>query len=254
MSNAANLTKLLRSESILKQTKAGYTPTGPNWRRGMPLLWEVRTNLGSSAEGIALAEAHGTLKKTEKGYDPHAPRWKHAMFIIDSVEEYLSQPIVPALGPVIPGGKSILLEAPTHETDGVFDSPNVPKRNGGNGSHYPAFDYGWDAGVKILAPEDLIITGQSSAMGADAFYALGDSQLAYWFGHLTRSPATNTRFHKGQVMSTIAAIPGADHGHLGIDARKLTGKDLKWGKRGNGPDYTYGSPTIGRQLAMLLEA
>jgi hypothetical protein len=239
MTDKQRLAKLLTAESYLKRTTAGYSPTGPWWLKGMPLLWEVRMSLGSSSDGSALAEAHGLLKQTEKGYDPRAPRWKDAMAKIDRVEANLAKPPVPNLGPVIYGSKPILLESPTHNTDGLFQR---------TGSEYPAFDFGWIAGMEVLAPENLTVTDQSSAMGADAFYATGVSGLKYWFGHIVKAPATGVRFEKGNMLSRIALIPGADHGHLGIDARTLIGKDLKWGRNGNGPDYTFGAPTIGVQL------
>ena len=252
MTDRQRLGKLVRAESYLKRTTAGYTPTGMWWKRGMPLLWEVRQSLGQSPDGVALANAHGILKHTEHGYTPRAHRWREAMALIDGVEANLHRPPVPNLGPVIPGGKPILLEAPTHNTDGLFSSSRVPKANGGKGSHYPAFDFGWKAGVEIIAPEPLVVTGQSSAMGADAFYALGESGIGQWYGHLVKAPATGREFGRGQRLSVIAAIPGADHGHVGFDCRRLIGHDLRWGRNGNGPDYTYGSPAIGAQLAAAL--
>lgn len=240
----------MAAESSLKRTTRGYTPTGVHWRRGMPLLWEVRQDMSGTEDGRLLAEAHGLLKKTEKGYDPRAPRWREAMERIDWVEAGLMPPAMPYLGPIIPGGKAISLEAPTHNTDGLYNSPNVP--GGHNGSHYPAFDFGWSAGKTVIAWEPLTVTGQSSAMGADALYATGESGLRYWLGHITRAPVTGTKIRRGVKISTIAAIPGADHGHLGIDARPLIEKDFKWGRHGNGPDYSFGAKTIGQQLAAVL--
>jgi hypothetical protein len=46
----------------------------------------------------------------------------------------------------------------------------------------------------------------------------------------------------------IAAIPHIDHGHLGVNAFPLIGRDLTWGNP-VGRDYTWGGPTIGQQLA-----
>lgn len=239
LTDAQRLAKLVRAEGYLKQTKAGYSPSGPWWKRGMPLLWEVRQSLDGDL-GRELAEAHSLLKQTEKGYDPRAHRWREAMLLIDSVERDLARPPVPNLGPVLKFGKPILLEAPTHNTDGLFDD---------TGSEYPAFDFGWIAGLEVLAPEPLRVTQQSGSMGGDAFYAQGESSLSYWFGHLVSAPATGVRFARGDVVGRIAAIPREDHGHLGIDARPLIHRDLKWGRNGNGPDYTYGAEAVGRQLA-----
>jgi hypothetical protein len=249
MTDRQRLEKLLRSESLLKQTKAGYKPDGPFWKKAMPLLWEVRVDLGSSGDGAKLAEAHGLLKKTEKGYDPTGPRWKRAMGLIDQVEASLDRPPVPALGPVYRNDKSVLLYVPTHNTDGI--------RRPGQPSVYPAFDSGWTTGKVILAPERLKVTKQSSAQGADAFYATGVSTLEYWFGHVQQAPATGAWFEKGEALGKIARISAADGGphlHLGINAMALIGRDLRWGRNGNGPDYTYGSPTIGVQLTEAMSA
>jgi hypothetical protein len=242
MTDQQRLMTLLTAERYLKATRSGYDPDGPNWKAGMPRLWKVRQDLGSSRLGQDLAEAHGLLKQTEKGYDPRAPRWSRAMRLIDGVEEQLRRPPVPDLGPVIRGDKSLLLWAPTHNTDGL----------GFTGSDYPAFDSGWEAGLVVIAPERMRVTRQSSAQGADAFYASGVSTLDYWVGHIDRAPITGAVLDKGDRISQIAHIPGVDHLHWGIDARRLIGRDLRYGRNGNGPDYTFGSPTIGRQLALAL--
>jgi len=249
MTNQQRLAKLLRAESILKRTKLGYDPDRPNWKSGMPLLWSVRQDLGGGDLGESLAQAHGLLKATTKGYDPFAPNWRAAMKLIDGVEAQLHQPPVPNLGPVVRGDKSVLLWAPTHNTDGV-------KRR--TGSDYPAFDSAFgEVGAVVVAPERLKVTRQSSAQGADAFYATGVSGLRYWFGHIVSSPATGTWVDKGQRISVVARIAAADGGphlHLGIDARNVIGRELRWGRNGRGPDYTFGSPTIGKQLAAALAA
>lgn len=242
MTGKQQLDTLLRAEALLKRTRAGYARDRLYWRQAMPLLWQVRVSLTGQAEGTALAQAHGLLKQTEHGYDPRANRWREAMRLIDQVEASLARPPIPNLGPVIPGGKPILLESPTHNTDGLVAR---------TGSEYPAFDFGWHAGLKVLAPEGWEVTRQSSAQGADAFYATGDSGLRYWLGHIVEAPATGQRFTRGQTVATIASIPGVDHGHLGIDARLLIGRDLTWGKP-VGRDYTFGGPTIGQQLARAL--
>jgi len=59
----------------------------------------------------------------------------------------------------------------------------------------------------------------------------------------------NKQFTKGQQVGTICYQPNnKSHVHLGIYARNLLGHDLLYGATGNGPDYTYGSPTVGTQL------
>lgn len=251
MTNQQRLTKLLRVESILKQTRAGYTPTGPRWRVAMPMLWQLRTELGDSSDGRALAEAHGLLKQTEKGYEPTAPRWKEAMKLIDSVEDNLHRPPVPALGPMLQGDKSALLWVPTHNTDGLEYT----------GSRYPAFDSGFgQTGHVVIAPERMRVRRQSSAAGADAFYATGASEIEWWIGHIVSAPATGRWLDKGDRISTIARIAASDGGphlHTGMDCRKLVGHDLLYGgqrKPSDRPrDYTFGSPPIGAQLAAGLE-
>ena len=151
MNDAQALAKLLKAESILKQTEAAYSETGPRWKIAMPLLWEVRKDINSTVLGEKLAVAHGLLKETEKGYDPQAPRWQKAMAIIDDVEAELHRTPVPNLGPVLKGDKSLLLWVPTHQTDGLFR---------GTGSHYPAFDSGFgQVGRTIVAPERLKVPG-----------------------------------------------------------------------------------------------
>lgn len=247
MTDQQLLALLLSAEQSLKKTTVAYTPTGPNWKSGMDKLWKARQN-ASTADGVKLATAHGLLKQVEKGYDPHAPRWSKAMLLIDGVEEALSKPPIPNLGPCCQGDKSVLLHAPTHNTDGIQDLPEQP-------SVYSAYDTGWVAGKKVLAPERLKITKQSSASGADAFYAVGISTIGYWFGHIVSSPATETWFDKGETIGRIASIAtryGGPHLHIGLNTIKLIGHDLKWGKNGNGPDYTFGSPTIGVQLTRAL--
>lgn len=248
MTKQRRLDKLVKAESILKQTQEGYRPDRPRWKIAMPMLWDVRVDLGGSDLGRSLAEAHGLLKQTEKGYDPWAPRWKQAMKLIDGVEAQLHSPPVPNLGPVLQGDKSVLLWVPTHNTDGLDYT----------GSHYPAFDSGFgETGRVVIAPERMRVRRQSSADGADAFYATGVSGIEWWFGHIVSSPATGRWFNKGDRVSTIARISAADGGphlHVGMDCRRLIGRDLRWGRRGNGPDYTFGSPTIGKQLAAALAA
>jgi hypothetical protein len=254
MNDKQRLDLLLRAEAHLKKTTVGFEANGPNWKAGMPMLWKVRQSLGNTADGRALADAHGVLKMTAGGYNPYAPRWKYAMKIIDRIEAKLHP--VPGFGPVIKGEKPMGLWAPTHNTDGLHGNPKHGCHDGK--SWYPAFDSAFGrAGAVILAPERLIVKCQSSAAGADAFYADGASGLEYWFGHLVSAPATGRTLERGEQISRVARISARDGGphlHVGIDARRLLGRDLLWGRNGRGPDYTFGSPTIGQQLAAALAA
>jgi hypothetical protein len=140
---------------------------------------------------------------------------------------------VPALGPLYQGGASVLNHSLTHNTDGI--------------PHYPAYDDGWIAGRTVLAVEVMRVTEQSSSQGGDAFFSEGKSALGYWYGHLAVAPATGRWFEKGEPVGRIARME-TPHVHLGISARRLLGHDFLYGRDGNGPDYTYGSPTVGAQL------
>ncbi len=244
MTDTQRLDKLLRAEGYLKNTTAGYTPTGPWWKRGMPLLWEVRQSFPSSDErGTDLAAAHGLLKETVKGYDPQAPRWKRAMGIIDNVEASLDKPPIPRLGPLKPGGKAVLLHQLTHDTDG-FDGV------------WPAFD---DTvvrvGTSVLAPEACRVVDHTGSDGGVGFKVKGSSGIIHLFLHQASRPPVGATFMRGEKLSSVAKIradQGGPHIHYALDTRPVTGEWLLYGRNGHGPDYTYGSPTIGVQLAREL--
>lgn len=239
------LEKLVRAEGYLKNTTAGYSPTGPWWKRGMPLLWEVRQSFpGSDERGTALAHAHGLLKDTKKGYDPQAPRWKEAMRLIDDVEASLDKPPIPLLGPVKPGGKAVLLHQLTHDTDGF-------------GGVWPAFDDTLvRVGTPVLAPESCRVIDHTGSDGGVGFKVRGSSGVIHLFLHQASRPAMGQVFLRGEKLSSVAKITadqGGPHIHYALDTRPLINKWLKYGRNGNGPDYTYGSPTIGVQLSQALE-
>lgn len=150
-----------------------------------------------------------------------------------------TQPSIPALGPVVRGGKTILLHDLTHETGGI--------------EQYAAFDDGFTAGAVVLAPEPLIVTRQSSARRRDgrpngkAFYATGASRILYWYGHVEDAPPVGHRYVAGQAITKVSANHEAPHLHVGMDFRPLTGVQLL-----HHTDYTHGAPLIGDQLARLL--
>jgi hypothetical protein len=188
-----------------------------------------------------LVSARADLKKTREGYvtHPDGPWWSKAMPKLDKAIQELTKAPVPSLGPVLEGDQSMLMYSPTHNTDGV--------------PGYPAFDAGFgQAGRWIIAPETITVTKQSGAVGGDAVYATGASTIQYWIGHIGVAPATGTKFAKGARIARIADQAGTDHVHWGLDTKPLTGQNLKYGRNGNGPDYTYGSPTIGVQLGRML--
>lgn len=188
-----------------------------------------------------LRSAMADLRKTEEGYkdNPNGPNWQNAFRKLEQLQQDLGKPPVPALGPVLEGAQSMLAYSPTHNTDGV--------------PFYPAFDTGFgQAGRWVIAPELMTVQKQSGAIGGDAFYATGKSGIDYWVGHIGVAPPTGTTFRKGERIARIADQSGTDHVHWGLDTRPLTGKTLKWGRDGNGPDYTYGSDPIGVQLRQML--
>lgn len=148
---------------------------------------------------------------------------------------------VPELGPLWPGGASILSQQLTHATDGMP----------GDDRDWPALDDGWIAGRTVLAVENLTVTDDSGAAGGDAFFAKGASGIRYWYGHLQSAPAVGRTFRKGDAVGRIAYMSRA-HVHLAVRTLEWLGISLRYGATGAGPDYTFGSPTIGTQLREAL--
>lgn len=197
-----------------------------------------------------LQRAEQILKNTEHGYTPDARRWKEAMKLLDEVEAALERPPtppVPALGPVKPGGKTILLHQLTHNTDGF---PGV----------WPAFDDTIvSVGTKVLAPEACKVIDHTGSDGGVGFKVRGASKIVHLFLHCASRPAIGTTFVKGKPMSSVAKVradQGGPHIHYAIDTRPLIGKWLLYGgqqKPTDVPrDYTFGSPTVGVQLHKAL--
>jgi hypothetical protein len=143
-------------------------------------------------------------------------------------------PVVPALGPVVKGGQSVLAHDCTHATDGV--------------PLYPAFDDAFAQGVSIIAPEALTVTRQSTSRPGQAFYATGKSGIRWWFGHLEASPAVGKVFAKGTIVgrTCVNTIGGGPHVHVGVNVEALWGKGKELAHHKN---YTHGAPTIGAQLS-----
>lgn len=138
------------------------------------------------------------------------------------------------VGPVVPGGPSLLDHDLTHATSGI--------------PLYPAFDTAFSAGRQIIAPEGVTIWKKlSSSNPGMAFYAMGDSGIDYWFGHLDRRHPLGTRFAKGQLLGRVidTDVGGGPHAHVGVNVERLlgTGEELVHHK-----NYTHGAPTIRRQL------
>ena len=206
----------------------------------------------NDAQRLALLRSAVTeLKRTKVGYvewdeGDVAGHWRPAMTRLEKLERDLMPDPVPALGPIIRGGRSVLNVSLTHATEGI--------------PRYPAWDDGWVLGRAVIAPEPLVvISPYSSSRPGAAFYARGASQIRYWFGHLTSSPRIGRRFAKGEQLGVICPQYRPDgspnhHVHTGVNVELLlgAGKSLRYGRDGNGPDYTTGAPTIGAQLRQAM--
>lgn len=193
-----------------------------------------------------LRSAMADLRKTTKGYTvaPNGAHWRNAMGKLDRLHDDLARPVLPNLGPIQPGGVSLLNISLTHKTSGI--------------PLFPAFDSAWGGGggVQVIAPERCTVdTKDTSSSPGEAVYLTGASKLRHWVGHLDRDWPLGKVFKKGELIGKTLPIPGSsDHAHWGVNAEAFLGKgkQLKYGRNGNGPDYTYGSPTIGKQLAAAL--
>lgn len=175
--------------------------------------------------------------KNATGFNPEGGHYKAILRDLAILEQEfapLPHAKVPALGPIVKDGKSILMEDCTHLTSGLG---------------WPAFDAGFRVGLAIVAPESGVVDDNTSgAAGGEAFYFKGDSGIRYWVGHITTVPAQGRRFRKGEIMTHISSDHPRPHVHLGLDVRALTGgKHLE-----SHTNYTHGAPTIGVQLAKLV--
>lgn len=193
-----------------------------------------------------LLKAEAQLKKTEKGWKEDGgtgPYWQSAMAMLNELASDLSPDPPPALGPVTAGGPSLLKMSLTHNTDGL--------------PLYPAVDIFGSVNAKIICPEAGQVTRHSgNNNGGYSVYVTGKSGLKYYFQHLVdagRAPVG--AIVKGALIGRIgnpALFPAerVPHCHLGVNAEAVIGKgkQLKYGKNGNGPDYTLGAPPIGVQI------
>lgn len=141
---------------------------------------------------------------------------------------------VPDLGPVFSGGKPMLKQDLTHATSGI--------------EKYPAYDDAFAQGKTIIAPEDIVVTKESSSNPGDACYAEGESGLRYWFGHLTSAPAVGTKIAKGKKIGVTCANNqgGGPHVHVAVNVEGIWGNGKVLSHHVN---YTHGAPLIGDQLA-----
>lgn len=141
---------------------------------------------------------------------------------------------IPNLGKLTQNGRDLSDLRLTHRSSG-FPNPGHPD------SVFPAIDAGWVTGLDVYAVEDMKVTQASSANVGDAFYAMGESDIEYWYGHLIIAPAVGRSFQKGEKVGDIAPHPNGAHVHMGMNAKRLIGRDLTYG-------YSLGIPTVGQQL------
>lgn len=190
------------------------------------------------------------LKLTKEGYPKKVvpgTHWAKAMKGLTALAVDLKPdpvPQLPNIGPIYNGSNSLLDFQLTHETSGI--------------DFYPAFDTAFSEGMAIIAPENLLVSRSSSSKPGLAFYAIGAWKIKYWFGHLDRTHPAGKRFKKGELIGRVCEnhIGGGPHCHIGINVEELMGRgrQLRYGKNGNGPNYTFGSPSIRKQLIAYLEA
>jgi len=194
-----------------------------------------------------LKSARADFKKTLEGYvtHPNGPHWARGMPKLDRAIKSLDTVPVPKLGPVKPNGLDVLLHALTHNTDG-FEGV------------WPAFDDTLvSVGTPVVAPEACTVIDHTGSDGGVGFKVRGTSKIVHLFLHCSSRPPLGASYAKGARLSTVARIrpdQGGPHIHYALDTRPLVKVWLKYGRDGNGPDYTYGSPTIGAQLTRLLSA
>ena len=193
---------------------------------------------------ILLNRAIANLKNTKQGFTLTGTEWKAAMKALNTLAADFKPSVIPALGPVWIGGKSVLGHDLTHATTGI--------------PLFPAFDDAFVVGTPIVAPEDMEVipnprTGGmwSSSNPGKAFYTKGRSKIRYWFGHLDRNHPVGTKFKKGDAIGKVAAnsIGGGPHTHVGVNIELLVGADKQLKHNTN---YTHGAPLVGVQLRKAL--
>lgn len=177
-------------------------------------------------------------------YRPNGIHFREVDKALNALEASIlaeSKPKWSTIGPVTKGGASLLDMSLTHKTSGI--------------ALYPAIDLAWGAGVSIYAPERVTVWFKdTSANPGEAVYLKGTSGMLYWLGHIDRDHPLGTVLDKGAFIGkTLQQAAGKSHGHLGVNAEAFLGKgkQLLYGRDGNGPDYTLGAPTIRNQLLAL---
>lgn len=185
------------------------------------------------------------------GYNPDGGHYRAVEQALDRLEaDFLREAQPPrrpweGIGPIQPGGGSLLDMVLTHDTSGI--------------PLFPAVDTAWgkSGGVVVIAPEQVTVdTKDTSANPGEAVYLKGRSGMRYWIGHLDRDWPLGTVIAKGAVLGkTLPIVGDSDHAHVGVNAEAFLGKgkELYWGGApGRKPvRYRGGSPTIRQQLEAL---
>jgi peptidoglycan hydrolase-like protein with peptidoglycan-binding domain len=214
------------------------------WAQGVPIpvtgVYDQTTSdrvmAFQAAEGITPASGElgqRTLDALWPYFDRYG-RWRYRLFRPPAKPKVR----VPDLGPVVPGGRSVLDHDLTHETKGL--------------PGYPAFDDGFRAGVVVIAPEPLVVTRIGTTVRRDgrrnglAVYARGDA-LDWWFGHVDHPVPVGTRLERGARLAVVSANHESPHVHVGISAERLLGAELEHRR-----DYRHGAATVGAQLRRAL--
>lgn len=196
---------------------------------------------------VAVRRARRHLRAAT-GYDPKGPHYAAVDDVHDALEADFLREMEPpkrpweAIGPVYPGGPSLLDMVPTHDTSGV--------------PLFAATDTAWgkNGGVVCIAPEDCVVdTKDTSASPGEALYLTGTSGMRYWVGHLDRDWPVGKRFKRGDVLGkTLPIVGDSDHAHWGVNGEAFLGKgkEFAWGGAPGKPRRRYqaGSPTYREQL------
>lgn len=174
------------------------------------------------------------------GYRPNGTHYREIDKILNALEaEFVLRPKWADIGPVTKGGASLLDMSLTHDTSGI--------------ALFPAVDLAWGAGVPMYAPEPVTVdTRDTSSNPGEALYLTGRSGMRYWFAHIDRDYPLGTKFAKGAFLGKTVDTSkgGGPHGHVGVNGEAFLGKgkQFKYGRDGDGPDYTLGAPTVRNQL------
>lgn len=177
------------------------------------------------------------------GYTPAGWHYREVDKYLNRVEREMKAritPPLPNLGPLWAGGPSALDLDFTHLTSGLG---------------WPAFDIllTGDPGPSraVLAPERMVVdTKDTSSSPGEAFYATGSSKIRWWFAHLKDDWPLGTVLAKGTVVGHTlpTTVGGGTHSHVAINIIPITGRHARYGRDGDGPQYTHGPYTLRSEL------